>query len=376
MPESRHDSQPSQAKVPGRLKGPLALIVVTVAAIALLLLTAEGVVRVRQAMKYGSTARLEDAWTVDPALKLRVPIANYSSGRIAINSRGFRGPEIALPKPPGTVRIAYLGASTTWCAEVSGNEHVWPHLATASLARAFPGTRFDYVNGGVPGYTTGSILKNLEHRVVPLQPDVIVVYEAANNLSGEMREIALKRGIIEERNVEVSSKGSELSMLWYLVEKNLRVLRAQHAAQNRQGLLEVDTAMLGSEYRKGLTDIVRAAQRSAKLVAVATFSIQPRREQTPEQQMRASASALFYMPFVTPATIIDVFARYNRIIREVARDTGALLIEGENDIPGDPAHFTDSVHFSDAGSQAMAERIGRALAGSAVLRDIVSSGQR
>jgi len=376
MPESRYDSQQSQAKVPGRLKGPLALIVVTVAAIALLLLAAEGVVRARQAMKYGSTARLEDAWTVDPALKLRVPIAGYSSGRIAINSRGFRGPEIAVPKPPGTVRIAYLGASTTWCAEVSGNEHVWPHLATASLARAFPETRFDYVNGGVPGYTTGSILKNLEHRVVPLQPDVIVVYEAANNLSGEMREIALKRGIIEERNVEVSSKGSELSLLWYLVEKNLRVLQAQYAAQNRQGLLEVDTATLGSEYRKGLTDIVRAAQRSAKLVAVATFSIQPRREQTPEQQMRASASALFYMPFVTPATIIDVFARYNQIIREVARDTGALLIEGENDIPGDPAHFTDSVHFSDAGSQAMAERIGRSLAGSAVLRDIVSSGQR
>ncbi len=92
--------------------------------------------------------------------------------------------------------------------------------------------------------------------------------------------------------------------------------------------------------------------------------------------MRASASALFYMPFVTPETVIDTYARYNAIIREVARETGALLIEGENDIPGDAAHFTDSVHFSDAGSSAMAERISRALIASAAVQQVANAGNR
>jgi len=355
-PNSEHqDSTADAPKYPG------VLVLVTVAAIVLMLLAVEAAVRIRHVIKYGSTATIEELYTVDPRINLRVPVAGYSRGHISINSLGFRGPEIAMPKPADTVRVAYLGASTTWCAEVSGNDYVWPHLVTTSLRQAFPDARFDYVNGGVPGYTIESILKNLQYRVAPLHPDVIVIYEAANNLSGEMRELALERGIIEDQNIEVNSWPSRYSLLWYLVEKNLRVMEAQRMAEKNKGVLEVDANTLGAEYRQVLTDLVRAAQTTAKLVAVATFSIQPRREQPPERQMRASASALFYMPFVTPATIIETYSRYNRIIREVARDTGALLIEGEDDIPGDPAHFTDSVHFTDLGSKVMAERISRSL---------------
>ncbi|HET7033295.1 MAG TPA: SGNH/GDSL hydrolase family protein [Casimicrobiaceae bacterium] len=367
------ESNASQRVASAPRVGPFTVFLVVLAAIALLLLAAEGAVRVRQTMKYGSADRIEDAWTVDRRLDLRVPVANYSNGRISVNSLGFRGPEIAMPKPPHTVRIAYLGASTTWCAEVSGNESVWPHLATASLADAFPGTRFDYVNAGVPGYTMPSILVNLENRVAPLQPDVIVIYEAANMLSGEMRERAEKAGIIEKRDVEVSSFPSRYSLLWYLVEKNLRLKAAQRNVESNRHLLEVDANSLGSEYRKALTQVVVAAQRSAKLVAVATFAIQPRAGQSREQQMRASESALFYMPFVTPQTIIDSYAQYNRIMREVAAEKGVLLIEGENDIPGDAVHFTDSVHFSDAGSALMARRISAALIVSPALREIVAA---
>jgi lysophospholipase L1-like esterase len=372
MPASQHAGE----RAAGSRIGPLAPVLVTIAAIAVLLLAAEGAIRIRQLIKYGSSDRIEDAWTVDPRINLRVPVANYDNGRLSVNSLGFRGPEIAVPKPAGTVRIAYLGASTTWCGEVSSNDKVWPHLATASLSRAFPGARFDYINGGVPGYTIQSMTQNLQHRVAPLQPDVIVIYEASNNLSGEMRELAVKRGIIENQSVEVSSLPSRYSILWYLVEKNLRLKAAQRAAESGKGLLEVDPKSLGSDYRHALTELVLAAQRSAKVVAVATFAIQPRPGQSHEQLMRASSSALFYMPFVTPETIIDVYARFNGIIREVARETGVLLIEGENDIPGDAAHFTDSVHFSDAGSSVMAERISRALIASPAVQQLANPGNR
>src|SRR5687768_16193849 len=95
------------------------LIVVVIAAVALMLLGAEGATRLRQKLKYGSTATLEESYTVDPRINLRVPVANFNNGRISVNSLGFRGPEIAVPKPAGTLRLAFLGASTTWCAEVS-----------------------------------------------------------------------------------------------------------------------------------------------------------------------------------------------------------------------------------------------------------------
>ena len=128
--------------------------------------------------------------------------------------------------------------------------------------------------------------------------------------------------------------------------------------------------MLGAEYRKALTQLVREAQRNAKFVAIATFSIQPRHDQSSQRKLQASSSALYYMPFIRPEDIIASFARYNDVSREVARETGAFLIEGEDDIPGDPLHFHDSVHFTDAGSAAMAKRVSHALATNQVVREI------
>lgn len=349
-----------------------AMIVVTIGFILLLLLAAEATIRVRQTLKYGSASPLESYYAFDEKANLRVPIANLSVGHISINSLGFRGPEIAVPKPPGTVRLAFLGASTTWCAEVSGNDFTWPHLVTASLRRAFPGVKFDYINGGVPGYTIESLLTSLEHRIAPLQPDVIVIYEASNNLTGELRDLAAARGVIRNAKMQELTWPSRYSLLWNLVEKNLRVIAAQHAAKTRRESLEVDPSTLGEGYRHILTQLVLAARQHAKLVVVVTFSTQLRRGQTPEQQERASSSAMFYMPFATSRLLIDGYERYNQIAREVARETGVFLIEKENDIPADSGHFTDTVHFTDEGSRAMAERVSRQLISSPIMRTIES----
>ena len=359
------------ATAPSARKLGLLMVLGTIAAIVLLLAAAEVAVRVRQYFKYGSTATLEEQFTVDPTLRLRIPVAGYSRGPVSVNRHGFRGDEIAVPKPPNTIRVGFLGASTTWCAEVSSNERVWAHLVAAQLRQAFAGRQVDYVNAGVPGYTLESILASLKGRVAPLNPDILVIYEASNNLTGEMRRLAAQRGVIADDQFHDLSWPSRYSLLWHLVEKNLRLMAAERTAHSQTARLEVDAPTLGEHYRAVLTDVVREAQRHAKVVALATFSIQPRREQTQQQKLQGSSSALYYMPFLHPDTVIAAFERYNEIAREVARDTGALLIEGERDIPGDAAHFHDTVHFTDAGSAAMATRIGGALIASDRVRAVM-----
>lgn len=341
----------------------LLMSVVAASAIALLLLAAESAVRLRQALKHGSAQTVESLYWTDPQSKLRIPIAGKSAGPVMINSLGFRGPEIAVPKPPGTVRIAFLGASTTFCAEVSSNEAVWAHQTVRHLERRFPGARFDYVNAAVPGYVLETMTRALEIRVAPLQPDVIVIYEAANDLSRELRELAVKAGLLEDARMAERSWLARYSLLWELAEKNLCIRSAQEAAERRESRLAVDGATLGEAYRHNLDALVREAQARSGLVAVATFSIQPRASQSDEEQRRAAASAFYYMPFVTAPLLIRAYARYNEIAREVARKTGALLIDGEMSIPGDGVHFTDTVHFTDAGSERMALRVAEALAG-------------
>jgi len=348
----------------------IVLVVLALGIIAVVVVAAEFAIRARQTLSYGTAATVERSYVLDERINLRVPSSNLKSGRIETNSLGFRGPEIAVPKPAGTVRIAFLGASTTWCAEVSGNEKAWPHVVTENLRRAFPRTTFDYVNGGVPGYVAKSSLKNLQHRVVPLEPDVIVIYHATNDMSVELRELAAARGLLRDARVDVPSWLAEHSLLWNLAEKNFRIWSAQQQAKANFGRLEVEPGFLGERFRRDLTELIRYAQKSAKLVAVATFSTQLRDSQGAEQQIRASSSALYYMPFMTPSGLLASYGRYNRVIEEVAAATGAVLIGNEHAIPGDSDHFTDSVHFTDAGSLAMGMRIyeglkphlGRALA--------------
>ena len=78
------------------------------------------------------------------------------------------------------------------------------------------------------------------------------------------------------------------------------------------------------------------------------------------------------MPYLSPDGLLASFKQYNQIIREVAEKTGALLIEHEDDIPGDSVHFNDSVHFTDLGSKKQANRVVTALMNSDKFHEIAS----
>ena len=136
---------------------------VYLALFVILFALAEGVVRVRAWLKHGqAVVRIEDTYRIDEQTGLRVPMPGFTTPRLTINSLGFRGPELPRDKPPGTYRIAFLGGSTTYCAEVSGDDKTWPYLVVEALKLAHPDRRFDYINAGVPGYTTHESLRRFE----------------------------------------------------------------------------------------------------------------------------------------------------------------------------------------------------------------------
>jgi lysophospholipase L1-like esterase len=132
---------------------------------------------------------------------------------------------------------------------------------------------------------------------------------------------------------------------------------AQQGAAAAKDRVVLDKARLGTGFDRDMRELVAVSEKGNRLVAVATFSTQLRAEQSTEARARAAVSALVYMPNMGLDGLLFGYGRYNDIIRNVAREKGALLIDGENDIPGDPAHFADTVHFNDAGSRKMAERV-------------------
>ena len=330
---------------------------------------AEGSIRLRQWLAEGHSGKLSDLFEQQGDLRVLVPDARTRT--ISINSLGFRGPPLAQPKPDLTLRIAFVGASTTFCAEVSDNNMTWPHLVTEAIQDQYPGINVDYVNAAVPGYTLKSSLINFRRRVAPLRPDVTIIYHATNDLSWETRSLAKEQGVYEKHGEKNNSWLAEHSQLWNLVEKNLRITEVKNDALKARERLKFSPSQLGEDFRKYLTQLVTEAKEVSELVALATFSIQIRPQQTTEQQLTAAGSALYYMPFMDPPGLIDAFQRYNHIIAEVAAETGAVFIRGEMLIPGDGEHFNDSVHFKNAGSRIMADRVSKALLKSSSFQNLV-----
>jgi lysophospholipase L1-like esterase len=329
---------------------------------AALLLAVEGAARVRQRIKYGTFGQVQE-FATDPQSGLLIPVPGRDTGAIKINSLGFRGPEIESPKPAGRVRIAFCGASTTYCAEASNNAAVWPARVCAELAPLFPDVTFDYVNAGVPGYTLDQSLIALQQRVAPLEPDVILFYEATNDLTRDTRELAQRQGVYTG-HADEDSWLSRMSLAWYLVEKNLVLRNRQEAATKAVGRVSFEPRELSGRFAERLNEFVVLAKNRAKLVALATFAIHARRTQGADEQLRACNTSLYYMPYMTPALLLDGFDEYNRVIRDVARRTHTQLIEVADAIPGDDEHFADSVHFKDAGCNAMAAKVVEALSSS------------
>lgn len=331
----------------------------------------EGTVRIRQWLVQGDSGKLGDIFVQQNGLRGLQPDARM--GNISINSLGFRGPPLTQPKPADNLRIAFVGASTTFCAEVSGNNMTWPHLVTEAIQKEYPDISVDYVNAAVPGYTVKTSLLNFSRRVVPLQPDVAIIYHATNDLSWESRILAEEQGVYAGNKGKKNSWLAEHSQLWYLATKNLQIKEAQRSALDARQRLEFSPAEIGEHFRQHLTQLVIEAKKISGVVALVTFSHRIRPEQTPEEQLQAAGSALYYMPFMEPQGLMESFRRYNRIISDVASDTGAVLIDGEAMIPANSKYFNDTVHFKDAGSRVMAQRVSAALLENTAFRSLAAA---
>lgn len=97
-----------------------------------------------------------------------------------VNSRGFRGPEVALHKNTRT-RIACIGSSTTYGDGLDYAE-TYPAILQKNLDRMFGDDHFEVINAGQSGLLLKQILPLTEHEVLPLNPDIYIFMNINNNL--------------------------------------------------------------------------------------------------------------------------------------------------------------------------------------------------
>lgn len=347
--------------------------------VATLLAVGEVGLRARQWMRYGSFA----ASVRDPMLEydaqadLLVPKPGYEvkGARldIKVNSLGFRGDDFERRKPPHTVRIAALGASTTFCAEVSDNHKTWPHRLQEKLGAAYPGVRFEVINTAVGGYTAAENLRNLTHRVLPLDPDLAIYYEGNNEIAKDTQKLALDRGLIPAGNPRSLARAiSNYSLLFDLTYKNLTILAGRRKAAAAARTIDSVPADLPNHFIGQIDEMRRAlAARDSPLV-LSTFIVKFRRNQPRETQIANADVEFFYMPWMSIDGMLDAMDTYNQAILDYAARTGLPVVDDREAVPPDSEHFSDAMHFLDKGAEAMADRFFRYLQGSNELKRAIA----
>jgi len=102
------------------------------------------------------------------------------------NALGFRGGEFPREKPSGTYRIACLGGSSTYDVSIRAHRDSYPDQLEAALRETWHHPNVQVVNAGVPGYTSWESLINLQYRVLDIDPDLIIYYEATNDVHARL----------------------------------------------------------------------------------------------------------------------------------------------------------------------------------------------
>lgn len=342
----------------------------------LLVLTAcEGLLRTRAWIRYGSpSAAVRDPMlTFDPEAGVFVPRPGYEVKgariHIKINSLGFRGDEFTREKPARTVRIACLGASTTFCAESSSNATTWPHRLQEKLQAAYPDVKIEVINAAVGGYVAADNVKVLEHRVLPLDPDLVIYYEANNEIVKDTRTLAMRRGLTGRAGPSsIAAQLSKYSLMFDLAYKNLAIAAGERNATAEK--IDRVPSDLPDHFIGELETMRRQLAARHVPLMLSTFLVKYRRNQDRPTQIQNADVAFYYMPWMGIDGLLNAMDAYNDAIVSYASAHKLPVVDDREAVPADAQHYSDCMHFLDPGAEAMADRFFRYIVSTNTLESV------
>lgn len=295
----------------------------------------------------------QEGFYTEPDSGLRLPYPNQKLGQVRINNHGFRGPDLPAVKAPDTFRLAFLGSSTTYDADVAEGRN-WPEQVARQLAERVSGCRIDFVNAGLLGFSTEHMERYWRGSVRRFDVDAVIILPG--DMTADIQEAAKQTNHNTGQHVRKSWL-ARYSLLWEKIEKNAAVIKAQRLAYREDEKFQPDFDALTTDFGQKLSSLIDTTRGDGVFTAVATISSRVRGELPRDKQLEAAGSALFYMPYISIPTLIRGQDKYNETIRKTVDGSGAHLIEIGDSIPADGEHFVDSRHFNTAGSARMATRV-------------------
>lgn len=317
-------------------------------------------------------------------------IANpdFVSGINRHNHLGFRGEDFPLAKPAGEFRIVCLGSSATYGAYSREKKkdmdyrNSFPYQLEQILhARGY--TQVRVVNAGLGGWTSWESLVNFQFRILPLSPDLVILYDGINDIRARMvwppdayqgdnsgtldaqysrffmpplwEYSTLIRGVL----IATGQITPHASLSRILSPDDSQTafgeefLRQQLAGNYPSGIFRDVSAMQMLDhnppihFQRNMASIVDIARANAIGVLVSAIAYDP--EHFPQYPSSASPE------------YIRGHEEHNRILAELAAARAVPFLDPNPQLPKDTEHFADGHHFTPQGAQVMATLLADAL---------------
>lgn len=335
-----------------------ALILSTVLALILL----EFAVRIVSPLNYFSPYLLQPyaSFNIEPGLRYSSPRTRFST-----NQWGMRGDDPPLLNWNSHVTILAVGGSTTLCQYLDDRK-VWPYLFQEMLSEE--GYKAWVGNCGMDGHTTRGHIHVMEQVVARVKPDFVVLLVGVNDLSLSLTTEESERPMPAELAAYRTFSGIRLfqiARLWYKAATTRTFLA------NDVGHWNYTPRSLGPNGRDHPTDLSQLPEfrrNVKKLIASAKeigttpiFMTQPMLYGDDERWEDVKGEFFWIseprFKRLSAKSMWELQQIYNRELIAICEENEVPVLDLAAMIPHDETHFYDPVHFTDVGSQAVAQAL-------------------
>jgi lysophospholipase L1-like esterase len=284
-----------------------------------------------------------------------------------INSLGFRGDEIAQNKPLGGRRIVCLGQSETF-GLYEGERGEWPARLARLIRSAHPDV--EVINASVVGTGRNDRQAYLQKYVLPLQPDVVILYmNVLSDGTTEERPLASTRSPhdaatfphsrlipkLKRRLVEMIPKeAADAARTWLIVRETHHREQDKLRGVSPRDALPIENVVSFEWYVRRMVQFLR--ERGVTPI-LATYPTLVNETNTERYHIQIARERIYHPPEFSEQGLFDTARKLNGVVRRVASDLAVPVVDADSSMPKTMEFFGDDVHYTDKGAEFVAEHV-------------------
>jgi len=289
------------------------------------------------------------------------------------NNMGFRGDPLVSPKPQGEFRIFLIGGSTAECLTVDDSQSINAVLQNELMKDGPARTTVKVYNASKSGDRSYDHIAMIVHRLVHLEPDLLIVFAGFNDLNASMKNADYLHYKNNGYETRLTTPGLAMMLatefelgrrVQYLVKTlagktDRQVFEEIPVKTNYKEKVRVRLSVPVSDdkprtdpasYRRNLTTIEGVARAHGIRLM---FMTQPSSWNSPIDPGIKDWHWMTYRAGKTyrEDSMDEALTSLNRVMLTVSSEQGVPVLDLAKSIPKSAEFFIDDVHFNARGAR-------------------------